>query len=394
MPSKKTMLFEARQETDLGWLSIVWGPDGLSRLQLASKESGPFFEATQNEEKARLVSHPTGWVADLIARLKAHAQGEPVAFDDVPLDLSRCPPFHQAVYHAARRIVWGKTVTYGELAGMLGRPLAARAVGQALARNPFLLVVPCHRVLGAQNQLGGFSAEGGIATKKKILQKEGVVLTKKPSAHATIDSSGSWAQAEAFLRQQDPILATWMDHCGPCTLAPAAFLTPHAYLCRSILYQQLSGKAAGRIIDRFRLEIGQGEMPTPQRILDASEVELRACGLSLAKAKAVQDLSRFAAAGLLPSHDQFHSMHDEQIVEALVPIRGIGRWTAQMFLMFYLNRPDVLPLQDYGVQKGFQKAYQHATMPSLSRLEQHGKKHWAPFRTVASWYMWRVLDLP
>ena len=163
-------------------------------------------------------------------------------------------------------------------------------------------------------------------------------------------------------------------------------------ISRSIVYQQLSGRAAGTIHGRFieRCGIG-GAMPTPQDVLAHDVETLRACGLSQAKVAAIRDLATHVVDGTLPL-DQIESMTDEDVIDALVQVRGIGRWTAQMFLMFRLGRPDVLPVLDLGVRKGAQKIHRLRKLPDETRLEKLAGP-WRPWRSVASWYCWRALEL-
>lgn len=178
---------------------------------------------------------------------------------------------------------------------------------------------------------------------------------------------------------------------GPCTLRPRVEGTHFDHLARAIVFQQLSGSAAGTIYGRFVEQCGDGGPPTPALILSHDEVRLRACGLSAAKTLAIRDLARHVENGRLPL-DGLDAMHDEEIIESLVQVRGVGRWTAQMFLMFRLWRPDVLPVLDLGVRKGAQKIYRMRALPEAERLEKVAKA-WRPWATVASWYCWRVLDL-
>ena len=156
-------------ETAGGWGSVCVTADGLRAVG---------WPGTGRAEAVRDV--PT-WVSSLLERLKRHWDGEPQRYEDVKLDLTGQPPFHRAVYAAARGLEVGETCSYGELAKRLGVPGAARAVGQALARNPLPLVVPCHRVLAAGGRPGGFSAPGGLSTKARLLRAEGVALRLTPS---------------------------------------------------------------------------------------------------------------------------------------------------------------------------------------------------------------------
>ena len=199
-------------------------------------------------------------------------------------------------------------------------------------------------------------------------------------------------EALADLRANDPKMATAIERVGPCTLIPRADGTHFDHLARAIVFQQLSGAAASTIYGRFKERIGDGtDSPTPAQILASDEATLRACGLSTAKARAIIDLARHVEDARLPL-EGIDTLDDEAVIEALVAVRGVGRWTAQMFLMFRLGRPDVLPVLDLGVRKGAQRIYRMRALPEADRLEKVAR-NWRPWASVASWYCWRVLDL-
>lgn len=200
------------------------------------------------------------------------------------------------------------------------------------------------------------------------------------------------AQAAAALSAQDPKMAVAIERVGPCTMLPRADGTHFDHLARAIVYQQLSGGAASTIYGRVKARIGiSGDAPTPAQFLASDEDTLRACGLSAAKARAIVDLAHHVEDARLPL-DVIDTMDDEAVIEALVAVRGVGRWTAQMFLMFRLGRPDVLPVLDLGVRKGAQRIYRMRALPEADRLEKVAR-NWRPWASVASWYCWRVLDL-
>jgi len=211
-----------------------------------------------------------------------------------------------------------------------------------------------------------------------------------PVKRAPVLTARSVALALDGLRAADPKLARAIDAVGPCTLRPRKDGTHFDHLARAIVYQQLSGSAAATIHGRF-LALGDGAAPTPDVILTIDEATLRRVGLSRAKAVAIRDLAQHVADGRLPL-DTLESMADEAIIDALVQVRGVGRWTAQMFLMFRLGRPDVLPVLDLGVRKGAQRIYNMRALPEVDRLEKVART-WRPWASVASWYCWRVLDL-
>lgn len=163
-------------DTPIGPCGIAWSERGLIRLQLPERDR----DATQARLTRGLVrpvaASPAPHIGSAVADLVRYAQGEKVGFADVPLDLDAAPPFHRAVYDATRKIGWGETVSYGALADRVGAPGAARAVGQALGRNPIAIIIPCHRVLASGQRMGGFSAHGGRRTKERLLALEGVHL--------------------------------------------------------------------------------------------------------------------------------------------------------------------------------------------------------------------------
>lgn len=197
-------------------------------------------------------------------------------------------------------------------------------------------------------------------------------------------------KAVRHLKTVDPVLASVIDRVGKCTLVPRTEGTHFDYVVRSIVYQQLSGKAAGTIHGRF-LNLLSPKKPAAGQILNIAEPELRKVGLSGQKAKYIRSVAEQTHSGQL-AIEKLHELSDEEIIAALTRIKGVGVWTAQMFLMFRLGRPDVLPINDLGIQKGVQLAYGLRKLPKPDRVEKIGKK-WAPYRTVGSWYMWRLLDV-
>lgn len=197
-------------------------------------------------------------------------------------------------------------------------------------------------------------------------------------------------KAITHLRKVDPVLAGVIDAVGPCKLVPRTEFTHFDVLVRSIVYQQLSGKAAATIHGRVVSLIGEGS-DTATKISATSHEAFRAAGLSNAKASYVRNLAEHVLNGSLPV-ETLHELSDEEIIAALTQVKGIGKWSAQMFLMFRLGRPDVLPELDLGVQKGIQKAYRLRKLPTPAQVLRRGAR-WAPYRTVASWYMWRVLEI-
>ena len=197
------------------------------------------------------------------------------------------------------------------------------------------------------------------------------------------------------LRAADPVLARHIDRVGAFALQLRATAEPFMTLAEAIVYQQLSGKAAATIFGRLTALYPDGGL-APERILSTTDETLRSVGLSRAKAASLRDLATRTAAGTVPSLAKLRAMEDDAIIEALTEIRGIGRWTVEMLLMFRLGRPDVLPLSDYGIRKGFARVFRrrgvtdHA-LPAPAEVARRGER-WRPYRSVASWYLWRALD--
>ena len=212
-------------------------------------------------------------------------------------------------------------------------------------------------------------------------------------------------QAVAALSASDVRLARLITRAGPFTLRLPAQQTPFEALVQSIIYQQLHGKAAAsihaRLVASFAPVCGLGQHPAPEHLLDCPNEQLRAAGLSHNKSLALRDLAAKTLDGTVPTLARIRRMSDQAIIEHLTEVRGIGRWTVEMLLIFRLGRPDVLPTSDYGVRKGFAltfqglKATQKVTPDLLATPGQMEKRaaRWAPWRSVASWYLWRACDL-
>jgi 3-methyladenine DNA glycosylase/8-oxoguanine DNA glycosylase len=198
--------------------------------------------------------------------------------------------------------------------------------------------------------------------------------------------------AVVTLSKADKRLAKLIERAGPFTLRPQAIQSPLEALARAIVYQQLSGKAAATIYSRVRALYPSSDGLDAQAILDTPDETLRTAGMSWAKIASLKDLASKTLDGTVPTLARLKRMPDEEILSRLVQIRGIGPWSVEMLLMFRLGRPDVLPVSDLGVRKGFMLAYGRKEMPTPGDVLKHGER-WRPYRSVASWYMWRAVDL-
>jgi methylated-DNA-[protein]-cysteine S-methyltransferase len=462
-------------DTPIGSCGIAWKGTAVVAVQLP--------EATKRATRDRMLrllpdaveSSPPPPVRQAIAGIGDLLAGRPADLSAVELDMEAVPPFHRRVYEAARLIEPGETLTYGAIAARAGSPGSARAVGQALGRNPFAIIVPCHRVVAANGKLGGFSANGGVTTKANLLAREtrGASATVTPAGTKTVTTTNSSARpttsaatkrsgrdavsasattsapsatkptvkaatatakkaagkesaakraaakatgaggsdgkaggsasrtdygfdpktALAHLRKADPKLGKFIDGAGTFDLIINPADSVFGMLAEAIIYQQLTAKAASTIFGRVCDTTSGGKRPKPKDVLATSHADLRAAGLSNAKTLALLDLAEKAESGELPTLTKIKKLPDDKIIEVLTKVRGVGRWTAEMFLIFRLGRPDVLPLEDYGLRRGYSIVFGNKDLPTKAELEKVGEK-WAPYRTAASWYLWKAAEPP
>jgi DNA-3-methyladenine glycosylase II len=192
------------------------------------------------------------------------------------------------------------------------------------------------------------------------------------------------------LKAADQRLATAIDVIGPCTLKCGRD-SPYQALLSAIAHQQVHGKAAAAVLGRLRALYPDGCYPTPEELLATPDDALRGVGLSRSKLLAMKDVAARTLDGTVPDRRRMSRLADEAIIARLVAVRGVGRWTAEMLLMFTLGRPDVLPVGDFGIRHGFRLLYGKRTDPKPKWLARYGER-WAPHRTTASWYLWRYLE--
>jgi 3-methyladenine DNA glycosylase/8-oxoguanine DNA glycosylase len=193
------------------------------------------------------------------------------------------------------------------------------------------------------------------------------------------------------LSDADPLLGALIERVGPCLLRPRRTQSLFAAVARAIVYQQLSGSAAATILGRVQALYAPKRFPTPLDILATPPERLRAAGLSTAKTAALRDLAERSLDGTVPTMRRARLMEDEEVIERLVQVRGVGRWTAEMLLMFRLGRGDVLPVSDLGIRKGFALTFGNRRLPAAITIERRAQR-WRPYRSVACWYLWRALE--
>lgn len=383
-------------DTTLGTCGVVWTARGIIGVHLPETTAAATRKQLQLRFPQALENKPRADIKKVIKDIVLLLQGKSIDLSNAPLDMNGVPAFHQRVYTMARQIPAGDTLSYGELAARVGSPGAARAVGQAMGRNPFPILVPCHRVLAAGGKLGGFSANGGVNTKQRMLRIEGVPITgnrmQRSATRKPIGHPFDVRTALKHLRAADAQLAVLIERIGPFRMEVNETQDLFSALARAIVYQQLHGKAAATIFKRVS-DLFPRSVPgfTAMDIKRCTDDRLRAAGLSQNKLLALRDLAGKTLDGSLPGLDELHTLDNEIIIERLSSVRGIGRWTVEMLLIFHLGRLDVLPVDDFGVRKGFALAYNKRVMPTPKQLKAHGAR-WAPYRSVASWYLWRAAD--
>lgn len=185
-------------------------------------------------------------------------------------------------------------------------------------------------------------------------------------------------------------MAALIERVGPVKLRPRR-LPPFQSLVHAIIHQQLSGQAAATILKRFQALFGSDGFPAPEAVLKESPERLRSAGLSRPKASYLLGIAQKTVDGHIPTLDACDSMTDDDLISRLTEVKGVGRWTVEMLLIFNLGRPDVLPVHDLGIRKGFQFAYRKRKLPEPEQLARFGAR-WAPYRTSAAWYLWRAAD--
>ncbi|MFL1462875.1 DNA-3-methyladenine glycosylase family protein [Roseococcus sp. DSY-14] len=197
-----------------------------------------------------------------------------------------------------------------------------------------------------------------------------------------------WDKAEKALRR-DPLFRPLLKRIGPCALLPEP-REPYEALVSAIAHQQVHGNAARAVLGRLR-GLHPGGFPPPRVVLDLPPEALRGCGFSMSKVAAIRDIAEKAQGGLVPTLEEAATLEDEALVQRLVAIRGVGRWTVEMLLIFTLGRPDILPVDDFGVREGFRILTKAEAQPKPRELATIGAA-WAPWRSVAAWYLWRAAD--
>jgi len=198
-------------------------------------------------------------------------------------------------------------------------------------------------------------------------------------------------EAHKFLSEIDPVMRELILAHGECGLVPEMRRSPFQSLVQAVAHQQLHGKAASNILGRFKKLFPGRRFPRAEDLASVTDGQLRACGFSFAKIRAIRDIAEKTLSGVVPTGRDIVKLTDEEIILRLTEVRGVGRWTVEMLLIFQLGRPDVLPVDDFGVRNGFRVAYKKRSMPTPKELRKFGER-WRPHATTAAWYLWRAAD--
>jgi DNA-3-methyladenine glycosylase II len=197
--------------------------------------------------------------------------------------------------------------------------------------------------------------------------------------------------AHKHLSKRDPVMKRLIREHGKCALVPEKGRSPFQSLVQAVAHQQLNGTAANTILSRFIKLFPGRKFPKPEDLAKVTDEQIRACGFSFAKIRAIRDIAEKTLSGVVPTSRQIVKLSNDEIIERLIEVRGVGRWTVEMLLIFQLGRENVLPADDFGVRNGFRIAYKKRAMPKPKALLAHGKR-WHPHATTAAWYLWRAAD--
>jgi O-6-methylguanine DNA methyltransferase len=363
----------------VGPVGLAWTPKGICRLEFGPPDEerviADILAVYPDMPQAKPVP---AVIKEVSRRVKAHLAGRLDPMLDVPVDLSRGSEFSGRILAQLRKIKPGQVATYGELAARAGRPKAARAVGRIMGANPVPVIVPCHRCVGRDGSMTGFSTEGGIALKKKLLFMEGY------------EPNEEYAAGIAHLRRKDPMMKRLIRAVGPFSPLPDKPAPAYDTLVRAIIHQQLSVKAGQTIDGRVRDLTAGPRFPRPEEMMAFDDQTLRSAGLSTQKTSYVKDLAARVSDGRLKL-GRLKNLSDDEVIAELTTVRGIGVWSAHMHLIFHLGRLDVLPIGDLGIQIACGKFYNLGKYATPEQITELGEK-WRPYRSMASWYLWRGLD--
>ena len=363
----------------VGPIGLAWKRRGFCRVVFGAMETEAIAAELQDACPGLAeVKRPSAVVREVIKRIGGLVRGKLDDLRDIPVDLSDSSEFSRKVLRTLRGVKPGQVITYGQLAAKAGRPGAARAVGRIMGANPVPIIVPCHRCMGADGSLTGFSTAGGTALKARLLFIEGY------------EHNAEHARGIRHLQKVDPKIRRVIGKVGPYLAMPDKPRPPYDTLVTAIVHQQLSVKAGQTIAGRVRDLTPGPNHPTPEQTLRLKPEKLRACGLSNAKVGFVRDLAAHVHDGSLKL-GALKRLSDDEVIAELIKVKGIGEWSAHMHLIFHMGRLDVLPVGDLGLRMAAFKLYgleEYATAAELTEIAEP----WRPYRSLGSYYLWRGLD--
>ena len=381
-------------KTAWGHCSIHWTDERVVGLTLPTKNKKSMLATIASKYKDATFKEPNGLILSYIEEIQKYFLNKEYDFSKIKISLKNSPIFYKKVYKKLMKVKRGQTISYKTLSELASCINGARAVGQAVKRNPIPLLIPCHRVINSDTTIGAFSGLGGVRTKIKMLELEKVRIIKQKIPRLALPLNFSEikiSEALSYLIKSDIALGRSIKKIGNFALKVNKFQTPFIALLEAIVYQQLTGKAASTIFQRLLKIFGRNGVIRPFDIIRAEDSEIKAAGLSTNKTIAIKDLAEKALSGEIPTMSKLTKMQNEEIIYRLSQIKGIGRWTVEMFLIFRLGRADILAKDDYGLQKGLAIAYNLTQIPKPGNLEKIGLK-WKPYRSIASWYLWQLAN--
>jgi AraC family transcriptional regulator, regulatory protein of adaptative response / methylated-DNA-[protein]-cysteine methyltransferase len=364
-------------QCSLGAIIIAAADKGLCHIAIDDDPDLLLRELQDRFPKAELIGDDPefdAWIAQVVGFVETPAIGL-----SLPLDI-RGTAFQQRVWQALRTIPPGSIVSYTDVAEHLGMPKSVRAVASACAANTLAIAIPCHRVLRSDGALSGY--RWGLERKQALLQRE-----FKPQLPEHLRSA-----ATDHLAACDPAWFALINKVGPCRLEQKSEREPYQALVRSVAYQQIHGRAAAAILGRFIALFPSQGFPDPAAVLKVDDATMRACGFSASKTATIREIAQKTLSGVVPSRAEAEKLSDDELITRLTSLRGVGRWTVEMLLMFSLAREDVLPIDDFGVREGWKVIKGLDRQPKPKELGEIGLA-WAPYRSTAAWYLWRAADL-
>ena len=368
-------------KTDYGTFTLIWSRDRLVALNLPSLTPTVLINNCRNKfrniEKKSFSTHIKS-VATQLAQYMSNPRIVNLQFDQ-SID-AKYTDFQKDVFAAVKKIPLGQTKSYQELGHDIGLHHGGRAVGRALGQNLTPLFIPCHRVIGSNKSIIGYSPEGGKFWQEFLLFRESGRVFSNSSIEELVKGSNHLAKCDRKLKKI-------IQFHGPAALAIGKNRTPFQMLLRTIIGQQLSVKAAESIHSRLS-SILIGSI-SPKRFIRLDKKQLRQCGLSNNKIETLIKVAQLFLEKEFPTKNLLKSYSDEEVEYLFIKIKGIGKWTCDIVKLFHLRRFDTFPEGDLGVRNGFKKYY---GFDIDSKEAEKIIKNWSPFRGIACWYLWRLAE--